>query len=62
MTLEEFSQIHHLSREWVDLRSECNRIVGQPDYWYRRDLQESARELAVKASEILAASNRGNQP
>lgn len=54
-SLEDFARIRHLSPTWIDLRRQCNRIVEQSDFWYRKDLQDRARELAVKASDILTA-------
>lgn len=59
MTLEEFAQLHGLGLAWIELRHECNRIVAQPDFWYRKELRDSARELAVKASDLLAAAKKG---
>jgi len=56
MSLEEFAQIHHLDSSWIDLRHQCDQIVGRPDFWYRKELQSVARELAVKASDMLAAA------
>lgn len=56
MSLEEFARIHRLAEGWLKLRSECNDVVGRPDFWYRKELQNAARELAVKASDILAAA------
>lgn len=55
MSLEEFAQIHHLNSDWIELRQQCNRIVARPDYWYRKDLQDQAREFAVNASNVLSA-------
>ncbi len=60
MSLEDFAQSHHLEPRWIELRSQCNHIVGQPDFWYRKDLRDSARELAVQASNILAASMKAS--
>lgn len=56
MSLEDFARIHHLPAAWLNLRLECNQIVARPDFWYRRELRDSARELAVAASEILTAA------
>lgn len=56
MSLEEFARIHNLGPTWLELRYECNRIVARPDFWYRKELQSAARELAVKASDMLAAA------
>lgn len=58
MTLEEFARIHHLDQTWLDLRLKCNEIVALPDYSYRKELQDAAREFAVKASDLLAAAKR----
>jgi hypothetical protein len=64
MTLEEFAQIHGLNEEWLKLRRECNEVVAQPDFWYREDLKNRAREIAVKASDILKAAvkSKTNKP
>lgn len=56
MSLEEFARVHQLNAPWVALRSECNQIVARSDYWYRKDLQEMARKLAVKASDMLVSA------
>ena len=53
MTLEAFARAHKLPPCWLDLREGCESIVRRPEYWYRHDLQERAKELAVEASEIL---------
>lgn len=58
MPLEDFARIHQVDSSWIYLRLECNRIVARPDYWYRKELQDAAREFAVKASDILAAATR----
>ena len=62
MPLEEFARIHNLGPSWLELRRECDRIVARPDFWYRRELQNAARELAVKASDMLAAAMKGAYP
>jgi hypothetical protein len=54
MTLREFQVVHHLPSEWVELRERCEQIVMRNDFWYRRDLQDEARQLAIRASDILA--------
>jgi hypothetical protein len=56
MTLEAFARAHKLPPRWLDLRKACESIVRRPDFWYRRDLQERAKKLAVEASEMLAGS------
>jgi len=56
MSLEEFARIHNLDPSWLELRRECDRIVARPDFWYRREIQNTARELAEKASDILVAA------
>lgn len=53
MTLEAFARAHNLPSRWLDLREACECIVRQPEFWYRHDLQEQAKKLAVEASEIL---------
>lgn len=59
MSLEEFARIHHLESSWINFRRACNQLVARSDYWYRKDLQDNARELAVKASDILTAAIKG---
>lgn len=58
MSLEEFARTHLLDSHWLNLRLECNRIVARPDFWYRRELQDAARQLAVAASNILASDTK----
>lgn len=58
MTLEDFAESHHLDPTWIELRRQCNHIVKQPDFWYRKELRDAARELAVKASNILADAKK----
>lgn len=60
MSLEEFARIRHLGSAWIELRRDCNRIVERPGSWYRKDLQDSARKLAMEASDILTASIKGD--
>lgn len=61
MSLEEFARIHNLGSAWVELRQECNRIVEQADFWYRKELQAAAQQVAVKASDMfVATANRAN--
>ncbi len=55
MTLEEFARAHRLSERWLSLRHECEALVSDPEYWYRRDMQNAARVLALEASDILHA-------
>ena len=54
-TLEEFARKHRIPQRWLELREACNRLLARPDFWYRRDLRNEARLLAVEASEILQA-------
>lgn len=56
MSLEEFAKMHDLGPLWLALRRECDGIARRPDFWYRRELQNAARELATKASDMLAAA------
>lgn len=56
MSLEEFARIHNLDPNWVELRQKCNSIAGRADFWYRKEPQNAARELAVTASDMLAAA------
>ncbi len=59
MSVEEFARIHPLAPTRFELRHQCNRIVERPDFWYRKELRDSARKLAVKASDILTAVING---
>lgn len=52
-TLEEFASKHRLPPRWLELRKACDRLVSQSDFWYRRDLRDQARQLAVEASDIF---------
>jgi hypothetical protein len=52
-TIEEFASTHQLPARWLELRNICNRLVARADFWYRPDLRNEARELAVDASDIL---------
>ncbi|MGH9588082.1 MAG: hypothetical protein ACRD3F_14100 [Acidobacteriaceae bacterium] len=61
MSLEEFARMNHLDSTWVELRCKCNQIVARPDFWYRGDLRDAARELAVRASDILTAKIKREQ-
>jgi hypothetical protein len=55
ISLEEFARLNQLPLRWILLRRECNVLTGNPQFWYRRDLQDHARKLATEASEILRA-------
>lgn len=59
MSLEEFARLNQLPLRWLLLRQECNVLVGDPRFWYRRDLQDQARKLATEASEILRVNSSG---
>lgn len=61
MTLEEFAKIHELPERWLLLRRECAALVRHPQYWYRPDMQNAARILAVEASDILHARLKDSQ-
>ncbi len=61
MTLEEFAKSHDLPERWLSLRKECEALVSHPQYWYRSDMQNVARILAVEASDILHARLKGDQ-
>jgi hypothetical protein len=52
-TIEEFASQHQLPARWLELRKTCNRLVARADFWYRADLRNEARQLAVEASDIL---------
>jgi hypothetical protein len=60
-TIEEFASSHQLPARWLELRQICNRLVARADFWYRPDLRNEARQLAVEASDILhlALAQRG---
>jgi hypothetical protein len=47
--------LNQLPLRWILLRRECNVLTGNPQFWYRRDLQDHTRKLATEASEILRA-------
>ncbi len=55
MTLEEFAKVHQLPERWLSLRRELEVLVGDPQYWYRPDMQNAARILATEASDIIHA-------
>jgi hypothetical protein len=52
-TLEEFASTHQLPPRWLEVRRDCNQFVERADFWYRVDLRDAARRLAVEASDIL---------
>jgi hypothetical protein len=52
-SVEEFASTHQLPARWLELRKICNRLVARADFWYRPDLRNEARQLAVEASDIL---------
>jgi hypothetical protein len=58
MTQEEFARVHHLPPRWLWLRRECESLIRNPEFWYKRELQEAARTLATEASDILYQSLR----
>jgi hypothetical protein len=62
MTLREFSVAHRLPSEWVKLRECSGQIAARNDFWYRRDLQDEARQLAMRASDILVEATRQVRP
>ena len=57
-TIEEFASAHQLPSRWVELRKACSKLVGRADFWYRADLRDAARQLAVEASDILHSSHK----
>lgn len=59
MSLEEFARLNQLPPRWLLLRRECNVLVGDPQFWYRPDLQDQASKLATEASEILRVYSSG---
>lgn len=59
MSLEEFARLNQLPPQWLLLRRECNVLVGDPQFWYRPDLQDQARKLAAEASKILRVCSSG---
>lgn len=52
----EFVSKHQLPLRWLELREACNRLVERIDFWYRADIRDAARRLAVEASDILPAT------
>jgi hypothetical protein len=57
-TIEEFAIAHQLPSRWVELRKDCSQLAGRADFWYRADLRDAARQLAVEASDILHSSHK----
>ena len=57
-TIEEFASAHQLPLRWVELRKACDRLAARPGFWYRKDLQNEARLLAVEASDIFRFSRK----
>lgn len=55
MSLEDFARSQKLPDHWLSLRRQCEALVSNPQYWYRRDMQNAARMLATEASDILHA-------
>ncbi len=55
MTLEEFARAYQLPERWISLRRKCEALTSDLNYWYRADMKNSARILAVEASDILHA-------
>jgi len=53
MTLEEFAVTNGLPENWIKLRRECERIVRDPQFWSRTELQSLARGFAQEASDLL---------
>lgn len=58
MSLEEFARLQQLPHRWLLLRRECNALVDNPQFWYRRELRNEARSLATEASDILRRCSR----
>jgi len=54
MSLEDFAQSHHLDRRWIELRSQSNHIVGQPDFWCRKN-GERAQRFGTPPSATVSA-------
>jgi len=61
MTLQEFAKAHELPERWLSLRRECEALVSHLQYWYRPDMQNAARILAVEASDILHVQLKGGR-
>lgn len=61
MTLHEFAEAHDLPRSWLELRNNCEQLVSRSDFWYRPQLQDQARQLAIKASDMLASLPSSSQ-
>ncbi len=63
MSLEQFAEMHRLPERWLSLRRDCEALVRHPQFWSRPELQDLARSLATKASDILREQQqlRANQ-
>ncbi len=55
VTVHEYAQAHGLPPHWLELRRECDELVRRSDFWYRPELKDDARRLAVEASDLLAS-------
>ena len=55
MTLHEYARAHGLPQHWLKLRHQCEELVRRSDFWYRPELKDDARRLAVDASDMLAS-------
>ncbi len=60
MTVEEFARAHDLPPRWLELRRRCEAIVRDLQFWYRPDLQDSARTLAQQASDLWDSVRKAN--
>jgi hypothetical protein len=58
MSLEQFAKMHGLPARWLSLRRCCETLVRYPQFWSRRDQQDTARKLATEASNILREQRR----
>lgn len=63
MTLYEYAQAHGLPQHWLVLRRKCEELVRRLDFWYRPELKDDARRLAVQASDVLTSViNQASEP
>ena len=56
MTLHEYAKAQGLPQHWLDLRQKCEDLVRLSDFWYRPELKDEARRLAVEASDLLTSA------
>ena len=63
VTLHEYAEVHGLPQHWLELRQKCEELVRRSDFWYRPELKDDARRLAVEASDVLTSViNQASEP